>query len=125
MLDSAMQAMIDQAAQPASQGPSRKSDKDEGRTVAALQTMIEWLTQRPSLLLSKRLLDLLKGLHNSNRNSVLIEITHATTEKVIKYSYTFKRKVPFCQNGTSTKKCQKSLVPISPKLNFSCYCSEV
>ena len=46
--------------------------------------MIEWLTQRPSPLLSKRLLDLLKGLHRSNRNSVLIEITHATTEKVIR-----------------------------------------
>ena len=52
--------------------------------MAALQTMIEWLTQRPSPLLSKRLLDLLKGLHRSNRNSVLIEITHATTEKVIR-----------------------------------------
>ena len=45
--------------------------------------MIEWLTQRPSPLLSARLLDLLRGLHKSNRNSVLIEITHATSEKLL------------------------------------------
>ena len=73
MLDAAMQAMIDSKA---------VKDRDEGRTVTALQTMIEWLTQRPSVLLSRRLMDLLDALHKTNRNSVLIEITHATIEKV-------------------------------------------
>ena len=76
LLDSAMQAMIELSTK-------NSNDKDEGRTVAALQTMIEWLTQRPSPLLSARLLDLLRGLHKSNRNSVLIEITHATSEKLL------------------------------------------
>lgn len=73
MLDSAMSAMIE---------TKPVKDFDEGRTVTALQTMIEWLTQRPSPLLSQRIIQLLEGLHRSDRDSVLIEIAHASIEKV-------------------------------------------
>ena len=47
-----------------------------------LQTMIEWLTQRPSTLLSSWLIHMMYGLRKSGRFSVLIEITHGTLEKV-------------------------------------------
>ena len=44
--------------------------------------MIEWLTQRPSTLLSSWLIHMMYGLRKSGRFSVLIEITHGTLEKV-------------------------------------------
>lgn len=44
--------------------------------------MVEWLTQRPSTLLSGWLMHMLFGLKKSARYSVLIEITHGTLEKV-------------------------------------------
>jgi hypothetical protein len=56
---------------------------NEGRTVTALQTMVEWLCERPSLLLAERLQNLFLRLHQSNRNSVLVEITHGTIEKLL------------------------------------------
>ena len=46
------------------------------------QTMVEWLTQRPSTLLSSWLSHMVSGLKTSGRYSVLIEITHGTLEKV-------------------------------------------
>ena len=44
--------------------------------------MVEWLTQRPSTLLSGWLYHMMMGLKKSGRYSVLIEITHGTLEKV-------------------------------------------
>ena len=44
--------------------------------------MVEWLTQRPSTLLSSWLSHMVSGLKTSGRYSVLIEITHGTLEKV-------------------------------------------
>ena len=43
--------------------------------------MIEWLTQRPSTLLSSWLIHMMHGLRKSGRFSVLIEITHGTLGK--------------------------------------------
>ena len=55
----------------------------EAKTVTALQTMIEWLCERPSELLSDKLKLLFLRLRQCNRNSVLIEVTHGTIEKLL------------------------------------------
>ena len=55
----------------------------EAKTVTALQTMIEWLCERPSELLSDKLKLLFFRLRQCNRNSVLIEVTHGTIEKLL------------------------------------------
>ncbi len=45
--------------------------------------MIEWLTQYPSSeILSEWIQQMLRGLQQNDKNSVLIEIAHSTTEKV-------------------------------------------
>ena len=49
-----------------------------------LQTMINWICIRHSLLLSDWLFRILKKLHTLNKNSVLIEVAHLTIEKVHK-----------------------------------------
>ena len=49
-----------------------------------LQTMINWICIRHSLLLSDWLFRILKKLHTLNKNSVLIEVAHLTIEKVLK-----------------------------------------
>ncbi len=55
----------------------------EAKTVIGLQTMIEWLTQHPgSTTLSEWIQQMLYGLQKNDKNSVLIEIAHSTTEKV-------------------------------------------
>ena len=45
--------------------------------------MIEWLCERPSEILSDKLMLLFNRLRQCNRNSVLIEITHGTIEKLL------------------------------------------
>jgi len=44
--------------------------------------MIGWICVRQSLLLSDWLFRILKKLNNLNKNSVLIEVSHLTIEKV-------------------------------------------
>ncbi len=44
--------------------------------------MIGWLCARPSTLLSEWLSRILQKLHKFNKNSVLIEVTHLTIDKV-------------------------------------------
>ena len=61
----------------------QKHTEKEARTVTALQTMIEWLCERPSELLAENLRKLCYRLSQCNRNSVLIEITHGTLEKLL------------------------------------------
>ena len=90
-----MEAMIGNNSQPNSSNSKpapTKTDSSsqvqnhaekETRTVIALQTMIEWLCERPSELLSSKLSVLLQRLRQCNRNSVLIEITHGTIEKLL------------------------------------------
>ncbi len=46
------------------------------------KTMIGWICVRHSDLLSEWLFRILKKLHSLNKNSVLIEVTHLTIEKV-------------------------------------------
>ncbi len=47
------------------------------------QTMIEWLTQHPNCrVLSQWIQQMLQGLQKNDKNSVLIEIAHSSTEKV-------------------------------------------
>ena len=88
-----MEAMIGNNSQPNSSNSKPTTTKTnssnqvqnhaekETRTVIALQTMIEWLCERPSELLSSKLTVLLQRLRQCNRNSVLIEITHGTIER--------------------------------------------
>ena len=64
--------------------------------------MIEWLTQRPSTLLSSWLIHMMHGLRKSGRFSVLIEITHGTLEKVCTVGYEWKNSA--INNHTSSQK---------------------
>ena len=49
------------------------------------QTMVGWICVRQSLLLSDWLFRILKKLNSLNKNSVLIEVSHLTIEKVRTY----------------------------------------
>ena len=61
-----------------------EDERDESKTVIAMRTMIHWLTYAkcPNVL-RDWLLNLLKGLKERKRNSILIEIAHSTTGQLI------------------------------------------
>lgn len=73
LMEKAMESIIEQ----------KNDNSEEGQTVVGLQTMIEWLTQRPGTLLAGWIFHMLKGLEKSGRYSVLIEISHGTLEKLL------------------------------------------
>ena len=56
----------------------------EAKCVVGLQTMIEWLTQRPfpDGVLPEWVQNMLRGLQANDKNSILIEIAHSCTDKV-------------------------------------------
>ena len=89
LLNDAMESMIassikNQTTSPSTTQTSIQSHAEkEARTVTALQTMIEWLCERPSEILSDKLMLLFNRLRQCNRNSVLIEITHGAIEKLL------------------------------------------
>ena len=89
LLNDAMESMIASSTKSQttpssnSQASIQNHAEKEARTVTALQTMIEWLCERPSEILSDKLLLLFNRLQQCNRNSVLIEITHGTIEKLL------------------------------------------
>ncbi len=74
MMEKAMETIIDE---------DNAVHAEEGQTVVGLQTMIEWLTQRPGSLLAGWIQHMLIGLKKSQRFSVLIEITHGCLEKLL------------------------------------------
>lgn len=60
-----------------------EENDDEPRLTNPSQNMIEWLTMLPATpLVSQWILEMMKGLRDKDRNSVLIEIAHSSTEKV-------------------------------------------
>lgn len=65
----------------------RESSQQQGEAnaVIALQTMLEWLSlDRTNAVTSVWLHNILKGLRDDGRNSILIEIGHTITERVKK-----------------------------------------
>ena len=89
LLNDAMESMIASSTKnqtissSATQTSIQSHAEKEARTVTALQTMIEWLCERPSEILSDKLMLLFNRLRQCNRNSVLIEITHGAIEKLL------------------------------------------
>ena len=73
MMEKAMESIISETS----------IQSEEGQTVVGLQTMVEWLTQRPGTLLAGWIRHMLIGLQKSQRFSVLIEITHGSLEKLL------------------------------------------
>ena len=87
LLNDAMESMIASSTKNQTNSTAKtwiqSHAEKEARTVTALQTMIEWLCERPSDILSDKLMLLFNRLCQCNRNSVLIEITHGTIEKLL------------------------------------------
>ena len=72
-LRSASRTMLDDSGQP----------QFEAKTVVGLQNLLEWLTQLPAPPVASRwALDMLRGLQESDRNSILIEIAHTATKRL-------------------------------------------
>jgi ubiquitin carboxyl-terminal hydrolase 35/38 len=59
-----------------------RQEQNEAKTVVGLQTMIEWLTMLPTTgngAMTKWIMEMLRGLQENDRNSILIEIGHSST----------------------------------------------